>query len=159
MNLRFAALAMGLLLACSLPAAAAPAQPSAAMMKPVRALLSALNSSSAAPAQGALTSTATIVDEFAPYRWSGPSAAAAYLSSFGSMLKAQKISNVHGSLGRVSAFNRTGNRVYMVIATDVAATMSGKRSVEHGTWTFTLESSGATWQIDSVTWGTISGGA
>ncbi|HET7815061.1 MAG TPA: hypothetical protein VFL13_11890 [Candidatus Baltobacteraceae bacterium] len=157
MKLRLTALGLGLLLTFSASAGAATPKPTPAMMKPVQALLQALNTNSTAPAAGALTSTAVIVDEFAPFRWSGPSAASSYLSSFGSMMKAAKLSNVHGTLGKVTAFDRAGNRAYMVIATDVAATMNGKRSVEHGTWTFTLLSSGGTWQIDSVTWGTVSG--
>lgn len=156
MNLRLTALGLGLLLALPAAASAATAKPTPAMMKPVRALLQALNTNSAAPAAGAFTANAIIVDEFAPFRWTGPSAASQYMSSFGSMIKAAKLSDVHGTIGKVTAFDRTGNRAYMVIATDVAATMNGKRSVEHGTWTFTLQSSGSTWQIDSVTWGTVS---
>jgi hypothetical protein len=158
MNLRLPALLAGFVLAGSLAAPAAPSKPSDAMMQPVRALLTALNTNSAAPARGAFTPNATIVDEFAPFRWTGPSAGSSYLASFGSMLKGAKLSNVHGTLGKVTAFDQTGNRAYMVIATDVAATMNGKRSVEHGTWAFTLQRSGSTWLIDSVTWGTISGG-
>lgn len=156
MKFRLAALGLGLLLASGAAAGAAPATPSAAVMKPVHALLTALNSNSVAPAAGAFTPTATIVDEFAPFRWSGPSAARAYLASFDSMRKATKFSNVHGTLRKVTAYDEGGNRAYLVLAMDVAATQNGKRSVEHGTWTFTLQSTGDTWQIDSVTWGTVS---
>jgi hypothetical protein len=137
------------------PAAAAPASPSAAMLRPVQHAIASLNSGSSKPLAGIYAANATIVDEFAPYSWSGANAGMMWWSDFGKFAKSVGLSNPKGTLLKPTAFNQSGDRAYLVVPVDFGATMKGKRLKEHGTWTFTLQRSGAAWRIVTQSWGTI----
>ena len=144
------------LLAVALPASAATSAPSAAMMQPVKNALASLNTSSTKPLAGIYTANATIVDEFPPYTWSGANAGMTWYSDWIKFSKNMKVTNPKGTLLKPTGFTQSGDRVYLVVPVNFGATVNGKPSMEHGTWTFTLQRSGAAWHIVTQSWGTVS---
>jgi ketosteroid isomerase-like protein len=154
MKLRTIAFA-ALLAAAVVPAAAATNAPSASIMQPVRNALASLNTGSAKPLAGIYATNATIVDEFAPYSWSGANAGKKWYNDFQKFSKSVGLTNAKGTLLKPTAFDQSGNRAYLVLPVDFGGTMKGKTIKEHGTWTFTLQRSGSTWQIVTQSWGTV----
>lgn len=147
--------ALALALLTNGPAAAAtPPQPTAAMMKPVNALLQALDTQSAAPVRGMFTHDAEIVDEFPPFVWVGANAGEEYLASFKPAMSQAEMSHITGRINKVIEFQAGGNRAYICLATTITAMHGGKPAVERGVWTFVIEQSGAGWIIRTVTWST-----
>lgn len=151
-SLAFIALAI----AATLPASAATSAPSAAVMQPVKNALASLNTNSPKPLAGIYATNATIVDEFAPYSWSGAGAGTMWFNDFGKFAKSVGLTNAKGILLKPTAFNMSGDRAYLVIPCDFGGTMKGKAIKEHGTWTFTLQRSGSSWRIVTQSWGTVS---
>lgn len=138
------------------PALAATPAPPAAVMQPVQSAISSLNTSSAKPLAGIYASNATIVDEFAPYSWSGSNAGQSWFVDFTKFAKNIHLTNANGTLLKPTAFSQSGNRAYLVVPVNFGGTMAGKNILEHGTWTFTLQRSDASWRIVTQSWGTVS---
>jgi hypothetical protein len=147
---------IALIAAAALRASAATTTPPSAIMQPVRNALASLNTSSAKPLAGIYTTNATIVDEFAPYSWSGANAGSMWFNDFGKFAKSVGLTNAKGTLLKPTAFNMSGDRAYLVIPLDFGGMMKGKAIKEHGTWTFTLQRTGSTWRIVTQSWGTVS---
>jgi hypothetical protein len=144
-----------LIAALTTSASAATNAPSAAMMQPIRSAIASLNNGSAKPLAGIYAANATIVDEFAPYSWSGANAGTMWYNDFTRFAKSVGLTNAKGVLLNPTAFDRSGNRAYLVVPVNFGGTMKGKTIKEHGTWTFTLQRSGSRWQIVTQSWGTV----
>jgi ketosteroid isomerase-like protein len=145
-----------LVVASLLPAGAAGSAPSAAMMKPIRTQLLAMNTGNPKLLAGIYAPDATVVDEFAPYTWRGQNAGLQWFTDFGKFAKSAHIADAKGFLMTVRNFDQNGNSAYVVVPATVTGTMAGKKFTEHGTWTFTLVRTGSTWKIVTETWGTVS---
>jgi hypothetical protein len=52
-------------------AAARAATPDSVLLAPVQRMVDAINHAEATPPKGVFTTDATVIDDFAPYRWSG----------------------------------------------------------------------------------------
>lgn len=144
------------LAASMLPTAGATPTANAAMMQPVLAAANAINSANpAAIRSGVYADNATIIDEFAPFVWSGTAAGVAYINDFAAFAKKNHLS-AKATLMPVKTFDRSGDWAYLVVPTKFAGTMNGKAVNETGTWTFTLKRSATKWFIATQTWGTIS---
>jgi hypothetical protein len=147
---------IGCMLAAALPVSAATIAPTSAMMQPVKNALASLNTSTTKPLAGIYSPNATIVDEFAPYTWSGANAGMMWYSDWIKFSKSINMTNAKGTLLKPSAFNQSGERVYLVVPVNFGGTIKGKPVTEHGTWTFTLQRSGSSWRILTQSWGTVS---
>src|SRR5690242_16885038 len=101
------ALGAALFFAARVPAISAAPTPTAAMMKPIEAALSAANTGNPKLMNGLFTSNGIVVDEFAPYTWTGSSAGANWISDFKKMAASQHIENIKGKLQPVTAFNQS----------------------------------------------------
>ena len=146
----------GLAAASLLPALAASPAPSAAVMQPVQNAIASLNTSSPKPLAGIYASNATIVDEFAPYSWSGSNAGQNWYGDFVKFAKSIHLTNAKGTLLKPTAFSQSGDRAYLVVPVNFGGRMAGKPIMEHGTWTFTLQRAGSSWRIVTQSWGTVS---
>jgi hypothetical protein len=92
-----------------------------------------------------------IVEDFAPYVFSGKDAAARWDDGF--RRHAVPLSDLTFGFGRPHAFERTGDRVYFVLPTTWRGVYKDRRFEEHGAWSFVLKESAGRWRILAYGWG------
>jgi hypothetical protein len=135
-------------------AAQAGEQPPAAMMEPVRGLVSFMSTLSrgAQPAVFARRGVC-IVENFAPYLFCGLQAAANWTAGFRSHAAADGLAELNATFGEANDFSQSGNRVYFSLPTTWTGIAAGKHFEEHGAWSFVLVQEGAAWRILGYGWG------
>lgn len=117
------------------------------VMAPVTAFIDAVNKNDMKAAEAAHISSPTIIDEFSPHHWSGPTAFADWGKDFGKDAAANKITD-----GKLTAHKATrifveDDNAYVVQPTDYAFKRDGKPTVEHGTITYAVDKTAAGWRI------------
>lgn len=148
------ALALAAVLAIVAPASAAPPPDPALTALPAK-MIAALIADDAAALRANCAPSSTVVDEFAPYSWSGPDACARWAAAFKTFAAQAKLSGFKGTVAPKPFTDVTGSHAYVVAQVTFAAMMSGKPMSETGTWTFVLAKSGSAWKITSLAWGTL----
>jgi hypothetical protein len=94
----------------------------------------------------------TIIDEFQPHRWTGPTAPHAWAADFDKVSKAAGITD---PIVKYSAPTRTEvekSSAYVVIPATYTYKQNGKPMMEEGQMTFVLTSSVSGWKIKAWTW-------
>jgi ketosteroid isomerase-like protein len=147
--------ALGLAAALTLvPASAAPPPDPALTALPAK-MAAALVANDVATLRANCAPSATVVDEFAPYSWSGPDACVRWAAAFKTFAAQAKLSGFKSKVAPNPFTDVTGGRAYVVAQVTFSAAMSGKPMSEAGTWTFVLVKSGAGWKAMSLAWGTL----
>jgi hypothetical protein len=100
----------------------------------------------------ACASPASIIDEFAPHSWMGPTACADWLKSFDANSKANAITDAVVTLGKQETLKVDGDRAYAVYAANYNFKQKGKPVHEVGTWTFAFQKMAGGWKITAWTW-------
>lgn len=137
-----------------LAAPAAAATPPAAVMAPINAILAQTNADKGSGLDAYYTSDAVVVDEFAPYAWSGPTAAGQWWAGVDKLSAKMGTSGVHAAAQPVKHFGVTGDRAYVVVPLYISYVTKGKPEHETGLLTVTLRRSAGTWKIATQTWAT-----
>ena len=128
------------------------AVPDAAMMSPVMALANYM-----AHVQGAVPPAVfaddglIIVEDFAPYLFSGRQAAAQWNAGF--RRHATPLRDLKFTFGPAHDFERTGDRVFFVLPTTWRGIYKDRRFEEHGAWSFVLKDKAGKWRILAYGWG------
>jgi len=149
-----------LLLVASLLCAQTPSPPSnprsespePAMLAPVTALANYM-----AHVEGAVLPPVfvddglVIVEDFAPYVFTGKDAAAEWNAGFRE--HATPLKNLKFSFGPAHDFERTGDRVFFVLPTTWRGVYKDRRFEEHGAWSFVLKNNVGQWRILAYGWG------
>jgi hypothetical protein len=138
------------------PAASATATLSPAMLGPMRAFASGAATMNAATVTAVCTHNASIVDEFAPYTWSGPAAPSRYVASLRSWAAANKLTAVRVRIGEPRYFDVSGSASWASMPATYSFLANGRPAAEDGVWVFVLARTGAAWKIASVAWATTS---
>jgi uncharacterized protein DUF4440 len=151
---RHAAVALAAIVAVGLPASAAPPPDPALAALPGK-MIAALIADDVATLRAACAPSTTIIDEFAPYSWSGPDTCVRWAAAFKVFAAQAKLSGFKGTAAPKPFIDVTGNHAYVVAKVTFDAMMSGKPMSEQGTWTFVVAKSGTGWKITSMAWGTL----
>lgn len=133
------------------PAAAkpAPATISPELLHPIRQFLDGINMGRSDVAFAAFASgDVTIVDEFAPYVWTGTEAPKAWLEAYG----ATGQSDGHIQYGRPARAEIEADAAYVIIPTRYTYKDHGAMMMEEGQMTYVLVHEGNAWKIRSWTW-------
>jgi hypothetical protein len=135
---------------CTPAASAAGAGPTA----PIESLFSAFNTGSGAELYAAYAPDAQIVDEFAPFHWTPPSAAKAFWAAFTAADKSEKLTAIHLTHEPFAylTYDDAKKTAYVVTTTTFAFKLDGKPDKETGRWTFVVEKTNAGWLIERSTW-------
>ena len=150
--------ALLLAVAVCAPAAAGAAQhvanarEKAALMKPVARLIHALNTGDAKELRPFYTAQTTIVDEFAPYEWTGADAVDRYFADFGKVVTALEITDMNIRSSAPSYVYVDGPRAYLTFPVSFSGKFKGKPYSESGTFTLSLRNSGGEWKIAAQSW-------
>lgn len=148
------ALITAIVFSCLLPAAsiAAPAPiPTAAMMSPVRRIVTFVNTAAEIPA-GTYAAGATITDEFAPFHWTSGDVGTQWSTRFTTSNDAAGITKPFIVLGAPTEYVVSTTRAYVVFPGRFTPLVHGKPFVETGYWTFVLVKASAGWKVASQAW-------
>ena len=147
MRLLFCALA---LLFTALPAAAAD---TSSFMSPVNQFIDGFNKGDAKNALKACASPASIVDEFPPHEWQGPTACADWANAYNANAARNGITDGIVTLGKPTHVDVSGDRAYVVVPANYAYKQHGKSVLETGSiFTVALKKSASGWLITGWAW-------
>lgn len=143
----------GILLACSLllaaPAQAGPAEDATVV---VTTMLDRFNAGDIDAFVAAHQDSAIIVDEFAPYVWTGSGSAQRWVADYGRDAEARGISGGRVDYGPPIQANSDGNSAYIVLPTFYRFTQNGRRMAGRGSMTFVMTRESTSWKIASWTY-------
>jgi hypothetical protein len=125
----------------------------AAVMAPVHQFIDGLNTGNDKSALAACASPASIIDDFSPHQWQGPTACADWLKDFGAFKKQNKITEGVVALGIPWYFDVSSDRAYVVIPANFTYKQNGKPEAENGSvFTVALKKTTAGWRIMGWAW-------
>ena len=149
-----AVFALAAVLAVAIPGSAAPPPDPALSALPAK-MMAALLTDDAATLRATCAPSTPIIDEFAPYSWSGPDTCVRWAAAFKAFAAQAKLTGFKGTVAPKPFIDVTGSKAYVVAKVTFTATMSGKPVSELGTWAFVVAKSGTAWKITSMAWGTL----
>lgn len=144
-----------LLASLTLPVAAS--ETDAAVMAALNGVIAAADADNASQVNSYFALSATVVDDFPPFSWSGSDAGARWWSTSDKDIAKHGIAHVHAVLQTVTQFAVAGDDAYVVAPLAITYTVKGQPARTSGLWTLTLRQMGGTWKITSATWTTTSG--
>jgi ketosteroid isomerase-like protein len=95
----------------------------------------------------------TIVDDLAPYRWTGPGAGGAWLTAMDANAKALAITGIEMRVTQVTRVEVAADHAYAIAPGRLSFTYKdGHRERAEGQLAFTLVKTPRGWKIDTQTW-------
>ena len=125
----------------------------APIMKPVNAVLTAMNSNRAQTLSGAYANSAVIVDNQAPFQWSGPRAASDWLSAistWGKMRSAHFTATVDPM-----AVQAAPETAYVIVRGTLRGFGQRQGLYQNAAITFSLRQINGAWKITNQSWTTL----
>jgi hypothetical protein len=123
-----------------------------AVLAPIATFVRAANSGDRAQLIAAFAADSTIVDEFAPFRFPAPHAAAHWFDGFGADQTAGGVTDAVISSTPPKFVTVHGTHAYVVLPTVYTYKIHGKPAKETGALAFTLVEDGRQWQISTMAW-------
>jgi hypothetical protein len=111
-----------------------------------------LNKGDMKAAAAAYAPSASIIDEFPPHIWTGPSALQDWAKDFGADSQKHGVTEPVMTLEKPRHVTIEGDRAYAVIPALYAFKEQGKAVKEPGIFTFALQKLGADWKITAWSW-------
>ncbi len=119
---------------------------------PIATFVHAANAGDRARLISAFTADSAIVDEFAPFRFPAPDAAAHWYDGFGADQTANGVSDAHISYTAPKFVSVDGVHAYVVLPTVYTYKIHGKPAQETGSLAYTLVRRAANWKISAMAW-------
>ena len=127
--------------------------PNGAVLAPINAVLNAGQSGNFKMLHDQYIAGCTIIDDFAPFKWSGVGAVDAYFASYGKMAIETKMTGTKISDRQQPKYVYvSGSNAYVLMPITVTAKFDGKPYTETGSIAFTLKKTDAGWKIATQTW-------
>jgi hypothetical protein len=123
-----------------------------AVVAAVRGLVNAVNSADFGTAVAAFTDAPVIIEDIAPYIWRGRDAPSDWLSAMGANAARQNIQSVLMTVAQATRVELVGDAAYAVFPGHLILAAGEADLVAEGMLTFTLQSTGGRWLIDSLVW-------
>jgi len=95
---------------------------------------------------------AVLIDEFAPYMWTGKDAPRAWAEAFGADAKSQAITDPRMDHGAPSRAESDGKSAYIIVPTVYHIKKGGKPMSAKGSMTFVMSHGDGSWKIASWTY-------
>jgi ketosteroid isomerase-like protein len=138
--------------ALAISGTAAMASPANDAVKAITTTLDKFNAGDVQAFIDAHAPGAIIIDEFAPYHWSGDGAVQQWLGDYAADSKAKKIANGRMLYGKAIQASASGDQAYVVLPTTYCLTQAGQRRAAVGTMTFVMTKASDSWKIASWTY-------
>lgn len=143
-------LIVGLILVCTTGAAASE---QSAVMATVHQFVDSFNKGDETAGEAVCASPASIIDEFPPHQWNGPTACADWAHAYDANAKANGITDGFVTMGTPWHVDVTGDRAYVVVPVKYAYKQHGKPVIESSSvFTVVLKNLAAGWRITGWTW-------
>ena len=131
----------------------AAASEQAEVMAPVHQFVDGFNKGDAPSALATCASETAIIDEFAPFQWSGAGACSAWASAYEVDAKKNGITEGFVTLGKPRHVDIVGDRAYVVVPANYSFKQNGKPMKEiASTFTLTLHKEAPGWRITAWSW-------
>lgn len=112
-----------------------------------------LNKGDAKTALAACAAPSSIIDEFPPHEWQGPTACADWANDFEAYNKKTGVTDPNVKLGKPKHVDITGDRAYVVVPATYTYKENGKRHTEsHSILTVALQKGADGWRITGWAW-------
>jgi hypothetical protein len=122
------------------------------VLTPIQTFVRAANAGDRALLVSAFTADSSIVDEFAPFRFPSPQAAAHWYDGFGADQTANGVSGAIITSTAPKFVTVAGTHAYVVLPTVYTYKVHGKPAKETGSLAFTLVERRAQWKISAMAW-------
>ncbi|GAC1359191.1 MAG: hypothetical protein NVSMB31_19520 [Vulcanimicrobiaceae bacterium] len=124
-----------------------------AVMVAIHQFIDGFDRGDAKSALAACASPVSIVDEFPPHAWQGPTACADWARDFDANSKKAGITDTFVTLGKPLHVDVSGNRAYAVVPAAYTYKLRGKGVAERNSvFTVALRKSGSVWLITGWAW-------
>ena len=134
-------------------AAAGPLTERAAVIATVHQFIDGFNVGDTKSALAACASPASIIDEFPPHAWQGPTACADWASAYNANAANNGITDGFVKLGAPLRVDIAGDRAYTVVPATYTYKQHGSPVTESGsTFTVALEKVAGRWRITGWAW-------
>ena len=133
----------------SVPANAGPAEDATSAVTNV---LDKFNGGDVEAFVGAHRDGALIIDEFAPYSWSGSKSVKTWLDAYDADAAKRGISNGRMDYEKPIQANSDGSSAYVVLPTLYSFEQNGRKMAGKGSMTFVMAKTGDAWKISSWTY-------
>ncbi len=130
------------------------AQPAPEVLRLARQAIDATNTGDVASVAHTYAKDAVLVDEDAPFVWSGPNASREWLAAVAKAIVDGKLEHFHGTMEPATAYDSSPTRAYAVIPVIYTGKVGTKTSTETGTFAFVFARENGAWRIVSQTWAT-----
>jgi hypothetical protein len=121
------------------------------MMAPIDRVAALIASGGAGSAAEAFASSdVTILENFAPYLFTGPAAVAAWM--LGMQAHLSGVTALRHRFGQPQNFSRTGELVFLSLPTQWSGFAGGRAFTELGGWCFVLTKQAHEWRIRNYGW-------
>ena len=138
--------------ALALGAPCAMAQDNTAVMKPIDGFIKSTGQGRLAEAAGYFTPSHSIIDEFAPYHWSGPKAVTTWWAGFVADSKTSGMTDADMAMGAPTRVLTTAHHAYVVAPAVLTFKLKGAPGRETGTFAFSLDKTPKGWRIAAFSW-------
>ena len=123
------------------------------VVAPLRQFIDAFNKGETAAAYATYAKgEITIVDEFAPHRWTGTHAAQDWAAAYDKHAQATGVSDGQAKYGAPTRIEREGELAYVILPTEYLYKEHGKAMDEKGSITAVLHKEDGAWKIRAWTW-------
>jgi ketosteroid isomerase-like protein len=157
--MKLRSLFLALAIAGLFAAPAVAAGPPKAIMTTIDGLAAATNSQNTARVSSYFASSATVIDEFPPFIWSGSGAGASWWDAVKKGNAKAHWTHLHVSVGTITQYTVAGDMAYVVVPLDISWMMGAKRVHETGLWMMTLARSASAWKVTTASWARQTGPA
>lgn len=122
-------------------------------MAPVHQFVNGFNQSDTKMLLAVCADQASIIDDFAPYHWSGAGACSAWAQAYGDWAKQNGVSDGFVTLGKARHIEVVGDAAYVVVPANFSYKQNGKPTKQTGaTFTVVLHKGASGWLITAWTW-------
>lgn len=125
-----------------------------AVEAPIRQMMDGFNKGNIAAVKAAHVAAPTIVDNVAPFAWSGPNAFDTWIADLGRSETSRGIADGKVTFSPVVDEVVQGDRAYVVTRSIYAYKQKGRAMREDGFTAFVLVKEGTDWKVESWSWAT-----
>jgi hypothetical protein len=122
------------------------------MMQPVLALIRYMTTLEPATLGGAFIPEPVIVENFAPYLFSGADSLSRWAAGFAAHAREGGLSELSVRFGKAHDLSLSGSRAHFSLPTTWTGRAKGTGFVEDGGWSFVLVRDGSAWAIACYAW-------
>lgn len=128
------------------------ADPAAELQGVIYAFIDEVNGGNIPAALARLTADVCIVEDLAPFRWSGPTAGGEWLAAMAANGQRLGVTAIVMTPAEPKRIEVEGEHGYCIIPGRVGLTGPTTRLQEDGLITFALRAEGGRWKISALTW-------